>query len=170
MGRKRLSDEEILKKWGTIERYENHLKAMKRWGSKHPDRNHQYYWENRVRERARTKKYREEHPEYAQSLKIRTHEMIQTDPVIRERNKIRQSSRSLADRLGIDRKGKELHHPEPMKKDHFIVLEKEKHRLGHHIAGGKNKNLDLQMVKDLLPILGDVILVIDGKITNWEEV
>jgi hypothetical protein len=95
--------------------------------------------------------------------------MIQTDPVIRERNKIRQSSRSLADRLGINRVGNELHHFEPMNRKNFIVLSKEKHRWLHYVLGGKNKQVDLTTIKELLPMLGDVVLVMNGEIRKWED-
>ena len=170
MGRKRLSEEQIIEKYGTIEAYEKHLESMQEWYQKHPDRNREYYRQNRRREIERTLKYRDEHPDYYEKQKQRAHDKIHNDPDTRARNKLRSSSRILADRMGIDRTGKELHHFEPMSRKNFIVLDKEKHRWLHYVLGGRNMMVDLTAIKELLPMLGDVVLVMDGKITNWEEV
>ena len=169
MGRKPLSEEEIIKKYKTREKYDAHQEKMRKWYREHPDRNKEYYWQNRRREIARTIKYREEHPEYAEGIKRRAHDRIINVPEAREANRIRNSSRSLADRLGIDRTGKEIHHFCPMNKKNFIVLQKEKHRWLHYLLGGKNVMVDLTAIKELIPMLGDVVLVMNGKITPWEE-
>ena len=169
MGRKRLTEEQILERYGTKEQYEKHLEAMRKWYQKHPDRNREYYRQNRRREIDRTLKYRDAHPEYYEKQKQRAHNKIHNDPIARGHNRIRTSSRILADRLGIDRTGKELHHPEPMSRKTFIVLPKKKHRWLHYIMGGRNLNVDLTAIKELLPMLGDVVLVKDGKITKWED-
>jgi hypothetical protein len=169
MGRKRLSDEQIIEKYGTKEQYEKHLEAMRKWYQEHPSRNKEYYRQNRRREIERTLKYRDEHPYYYDEQKQRAHNKIHNDPIARERNKLRSSSRILADRIGIDRTGKELHHFEPMSRKNFIVLDKEKHRWLHYVLGGRNIMVDLTAIKELLPMLGDVVLVKDGKISNWED-
>lgn len=170
MGRRRLSDKEILERYGSKEKYEKHLEAMREWYQKHPSRNKEYYRQNRRREIERTLKYRDAHPDYAEGIKRRAHERIRNVPEAREHNKIRSSSRILADRLGINRTGKELHHFCPMSRKNFIVLDKERHRWLHYILGGRNMMVDLTAIKELLPMLGEVVLVKDGKITNWEDV
>jgi hypothetical protein len=142
---------------------------MRKWYQDHPDRNQQYYRQNRRREIERTLKYRDAHPDYYANQKRRAHDRIRNNPVNRERNMLRSSSRILADRLGIDRTGKELHHFEPMSRKNFIVLDREKHRWLHYVLGGRNIMVDLTAIKELLPMLGDVILVKDGKISNWED-
>lgn len=170
MGRKRLTEEQIIEKYGTIEAYEKHLESMRKWYQEHTDRNQQYYRQNRRREIERTLKYRDAHPDYYEKQKQRAHNKIHNDPETRARNKLRSSSRILADRLGIDRTGKELHHFEPMSRKNFIVLDKDRHRWLHYVLGGRNMMVDLTAIKELLPMLGDVVLVMDGEITEWSEV
>ena len=170
MGRKRLSDEQIIERYGSKEQYEKHLEAMRKWYQEHPDRNQQYYRQNRRREIERTLKYRDAHPEYYEKQKQRAHDKIHNDPETRARNKLRSSSRILADRMGIDRTGKELHHFEPMSRKNFIVLDKNKHRWLHYVLGGRNLDVDLTAIKELLPMLGEVVLVLDGRLARWGEV
>lgn len=170
MGRKRLSDEQIIERYGSKEKYEKHLESMRKWYEEHPDRNREYYRQNRRREIERTLKYRDAHPNYYEKQKRRAHDRIHNDPDTRARNHLRSSSRILADRLGIDRTGKELHHFCPMSRKNFIVLDKEKHRWLHYVLGGRNMMVDMTAIRELLPMLGEVILVKDGKISNWEDI
>ena len=170
MGRRRLSEEQIIEKYGSIEHYNKHHEAMKKWYQKHPNRNREYYQANRVRERARTIKYRDEHPDYYEKQKRRAHERIHNDPVARANNRIRNSSRILADSLGIDRTGRVLHHVTiPMNRKNFIILPREDHLWLHNTFGGKNKDVDLEKVLQVLPLLHNVTFVINGKITDPEE-
>lgn len=171
MGRKRLTEERILKQYGSIERYELHQERMRKWYQKHPNRNREYYLKNRVRERKRTLKYRREHPDYYEKQKQRAHFKIHNDPATRESNRIRTSSRILADRLGIDRTGRVLHHiTTPMDRNNFIVLPREEHLWLHWTFGGKNRDVDLEKVLQVLPMLHNVTFVIDGKVTNVEDI
>ena len=170
MGRKRLSDQEIIERYGSKEKYEKHLESMRKWYLEHPDHRREYYLKNRVRERKRTIKYRDEHPDYYAKQKQRAHDRIHNDPVTRVRNRIRTSSRILADRLGIDRKGRVLHHITiPIDRKNFIVLPREDHLWLHWTFGGKNKDVDLEKVLQVLPMLHNVTFVIDGKITRVED-
>lgn len=61
MGRKRLTEEQIIERYGSKEQYEKHLESMQEWYRNHPDRNKQYYRQNRRREIERTLKYRDAH-------------------------------------------------------------------------------------------------------------
>ena len=170
MGRRPLSEEQIIERYGTKEKYEKHLESMRKWYKDHPDRNREYYQQNRVRERKRTIKYRDEHPDYYAKQKQRAHDRIHNDPETRVRNRIRTSSRILADRLGIDRKGRVLHHITiPIDRKNFIVLPREDHLWLHWTFGGKNKDVDLEKVLQVLPMLHNVTFVINGKVTNVED-
>lgn len=171
MGRKRLSEEQMIEQYGSVERYEKHLESMRKWYREHPDRNREYYLKNRVRERKRTLQYRNEHQEYYEKQKRRAHNKIHNDPVTREHNRIRTSSRILADRLGIDRTGRVLHHiTTPIDRKNFIILPREDHLWLHWTFGGKNRDVDLEKVLQVLPMLHNVTFVIDGKITNVEDI
>lgn len=171
MGRKRLTDEEIIERYGSKERYEKHLASMNKWYQKHPSRNKEYYLKNRVRERKRTLKYRNEHQEYYEKQKERAHDRIHNDPVTREHNRIRTSSRILADRLGIDRTGRVIHHiTTPMDKNTFIVLPRDEHLWLHWTFGGRNLDVDLEKVLQVLPMLHNVTFVMNGKITDLEDI
>lgn len=171
MPRPRLSDEEIIKRYGDFNRYHEHRIKMLLWHKAHAEEQKDYRWKNRDRERARSLKWRAEHPEQVEQIKANHKRRRLTDKEFASRLNIRTRSRYLADRLGIDRTGCELHHyTEPLSLGNFIVLSREKHRWLHSVFGGKNKKIDLKVIIDMLPMLGKVVLVKDGKITNFEEV
>lgn len=171
MPRPRLSDEEILKRYGDFNKYHEHRIKMLLWHKAHAEEQKQYRYQHRFRERARSRKWRAEHPEQVAQIKANHKRRRMTDPEFASRLNIRTRSRYLADRLGIDRTGCELHHyTEPISLGNFIVLSREKHRFLHSTISGSNKKIDLSLIKALLPILGKVVLVKDGKITDFEEV
>jgi len=170
MPRPRLSDEEIIKRYGDFNKYHEHRIKMLRWHKAHAEEMKDYRWKNRDRERERTKKWRAEHPDQVEQIKANHKRRRMTDPVFASRLNIRTRSRYLADRLGIDRRGRELHHyTEPMEVGCFIVLDREKHRWLHSNFGGANKRIDLRLIKELLPMLGKVTIVQNGEIINAQE-
>ena len=170
MPRPRLSDEEILKRYGDFNKYHEHRIKMLLWHKAHAEEQKDYRWKNRDRERVRAKKWRAEHPEQVAQIKARHKERRHTDKRFSESLNIRTRSRYLADRLGIDRTGCELHHyTDPISLGNFIVLSREKHRWLHGCFGGANKRIDLKLILDLLPMLGKVTIVQNGEIINAEE-
>lgn len=170
MPRPRITKEQAIERYGSLENYEDHLAKMIKWHRDHAEEQKDYRWKNRDRERARARKWRADHPEQVEQIKANHKNRRQTDPVFANRLYIRTRSRYLANRLGIDRRGCELHHyTEPMTFGNFIVISREKHRWLHSCFGGTNRNIDLKVIKDVLPMLGKVVLVKDGKLTSWEE-
>jgi hypothetical protein len=170
MARPRLSDEEIIKRYGSLEKYEAHLAMMIKWHREHAEEQKDYRWKNRDRERARALKWRAEHPEQVEQIKAHHKERRHTDKEFASRLNIRTRSRYLADKLGIDRTGCELHHfTEPLELGNFIVLSREKHRWLHSCFGGANKRIDLKLILDLLPMLGKVTIVQNGEIRKPED-
>lgn len=171
MARPRITEEQAIERYGSLENYEAHLAKMLQWHKAHAEEQKDYRWKNRDRERARSRKWRADHPEQVAQIKLNHKNRRHTDKRFAESLNIRTRSRYLADKLGIDRTGCELHHyTEPLTLGNFIVLSREKHRFLHSNFGGSNKRIDLAVIKALLPMLGDVVLVKDGKITSWEEV
>jgi hypothetical protein len=171
MPRPRITEEQAIERYGSLENYESHLAQMIKWHRDHAEEQKDYRWKNRDRERSRAKKWREEHPEQVAQIKARHKERRHTDKRFAESLNIRTRSRYLADKLGIDRTGCELHHyTDPITLGNFIVLSREKHRFLHNNFGGSNKRIDLKVIKAVLPMLGNVVLVKDGKITDFEEV
>ena len=171
MPRPRLSDEEILKRYGDFNKYNEHRIKMLLWHKAHAEEQKQYRYQHRFRERERARKWRSTHPDQVEQIKANHKRRRMTDPEFASRLNIRTRSRYLADRLGIDRTGCELHHyTEPLSLGNFIVLSREKHRWLHSVFGGENKKIDLKVIIEMLPMLGDVVLVKDGKITDFEEV
>ena len=171
MPRPRLSDEEIIKRYGDFNKYHEHRIKMLLWHKAHAEEQKQYRYQHRFRERERARKWRSTHPDQVEQIKANHKRRRMTDPEFASRLNIRTRSRYLADRLGIDRTGCELHHyTEPLSLGNFIVLSREKHRWLHSVFGGENKKIDLKVIIEMLPMLGDVVLVKDGKITDFEEV
>lgn len=171
MSRPRITEEQAIERYGSLERYEAHLAQMSKWHRDHADEQKDYRWKNRDRERARARKWREEHPEQVEQIKANHKKRRLTDPEFASRLNIRTRSRYLANKLGIDRTGCELHHyTDPLTFGNFIVLSREKHRWLHSNISGSNKRIDLGVIKAVLPMLGNVVLVKDGKLTSWEEV
>ena len=171
MPRPRITEEQAIERYGSLERYEDHLYKMKRWHRDHADEQKDYRWKNRDRERARARKWRVDHPEQVEQIKANHKHRRLTDEKFAESLNIRTRSRCLANRLGIDRTGCELHHfTDPITYGNFIVLAREKHRWLHSTFGGRNKKIDLAVIKAVLPMLGRVVLVKDGKLENIEEV
>lgn len=170
MPRQRITKEQAIERYGSLENYEVHLAKMLLWHRAHAEEQKDYRWKNRDRERARSRKWRAEHPEQVEQIKLNHKNRRLTDPVFASRLNIRTRSRYLADRLGIDRRGCELHHyTEPMSLGNFIVLSREKHRWLHSCFGGLNKRIDLKLILEMLPMLGKVTIVKDGVIRNAEE-
>ena len=163
MPRPRITEEQAIERYGSLENYEAHLANMIKWHRDHAEEQKQYRWKNRDRERARARKWRSTHPDQVEQIKANHKRRRMTDPEFASRLNIRTRSRYLADRFGIDRTGCELHHyTEPLSLGNFIVLSREKHRWLHSTLGGSNKRIDLKVIKDLLPMLGNVVLVKDG--------
>ena len=170
MPRPRITEEQAIERYGSLEKYEAHLANMSKWHKDHAEEQKDYRWKNRDRERARAKKWRAEHPEQVAQIKANHKRRRLTDKRFAESLNIRTSSRYLADRLGIDRTGCELHHfTDPITLGNFIVLSREKHRWLHGCFGGSNKRIDLKLILDLLPMLGKVTIVQNGEIINAEE-
>ena len=170
MPRPRLSDEEIIKRYGDFNKYHEHRIKMLLWHKAHAEEQKDYRWKNRDRERARSRKWRAEHPEQVAQIKANHKQRRLTDKRFAESLNIRTRSRYLADRLGIDRTGCELHHyTDPISLGNFIVISREKHRWLHSCFGGQNKRIDLKLILELLPMLGKVTIVKDGEIKNAEE-
>ncbi len=170
MPRQRITQEQAIERYGSLENYEAHLAKMLLWHKAHAEEQKDYRWKNRDRERARSRKWRSDHPEQVAQIKLNHKNRRLTDPVFASRLNIRTRSRYLADRLGIDRTGCELHHyTEPMTLGNFIVLKRDRHRWLHSNISGSNKRIDLGVIKAVLPMLGNVVLVKDGKLTSWEE-
>lgn len=169
MSRPRITQEQAIERYGSLENYEAHLVKMLLWHKAHAEEQKDYRWKNRDRERARSRKWRADHPEQVAQIKANHKRRRQIDKRFAESLNIRTRSRYLADKLGIDRTGCELHHyTEPITLGNFIVISREKHRWLHSCFGGTNRNIDLKVIKDVLPILGKVVLVKDGKLTSWE--
>lgn len=171
MSRPRITEEQAIERYGSLEKYEAHLAQGNKWYRDHADQQKDYRWNNRERERARAKKWREEHPEQVAQIKARHKERRHTDKRFAESLNIRTRSRYLADRLGIDRTGCELHHyTTPIELGNFIVISREKHRWLHSCFGGQNKKIDLKLILEMLPMLGKVTIVKDGEIMSVEEI
>lgn len=171
MPRPRITEEQAIERYGSLENYEAHLANMIKWHRDHAEEQKDYRWRNRERERARARKWRAEHPEQVAQIKARHKERRHTDKRFSESLNIRTRSRYLADKLGIDRTGCDIHHfTDPLEVGNFVVISHERHRWLHSTLGGSNKKIDLKVIKALLPMLGNVVLVKDGKITNFEEV
>ena len=161
MPRPRLSDEEIIKRYGDFNKYNEHRIKMLLWHKAHAEEQKDYRWKNRDRERARAQ---------VEQIKANHKKRRLTDKEFASRLNIRTRSRYLADRLGIDRTGCELHHyTDPLELGNFIVISREKHRWLHSCFGGPNKRIDLKLILELLPMLGKVTIVKDGEIKNAEE-
>lgn len=171
MPRPRISEEQAIAKYGSLEKYEDHLANMTKWHRDHADEQKDYRWKNRDRERARARKWRDDHPEQVEQIKLNHKHRRLTDKRFAEALNIRTRSRYLADKLHIDRTGCELHHyTDPITYGNFIVLKRDRHRYLHSLFGGLNRKIDLAVIKAVLPMLGDVVLVKDGKLTNLEEI
>lgn len=171
MPRPRITQEQAIERYGSLENYEAHLAKMLLWHKAHAEEQKEYRWKNRDRERARSRKWRADHPEQVAQIKLNHKNRRHTDKRFAESLNIRTRSRYIADRLGIDRTGCELHHyTEPMSLGNFIVLSREKHRWLHSVFGGENKKIDLKVILEMLPMLGKVTIVKEGKILNPEEI
>ena len=170
MPRPRISEERAIAKYGSMEKYYDHLYKMKRWHRDHADEQKDYRWKNRDRERARARKWRTDHPEQVEQIKANHKRRRLTDKRFAESLNIRTRSRYLADKLHIDRTGCELHHfTDPITYGNFIVIKREKHRWLHSCFGGQNKRIDLKLIIELLPMLGKVTIVKDGELYDPEK-
>lgn len=170
MPRPRITEEQAIAKYGSLERYEAHLSKMSKWHRDHAEEQKDYRWKNRERERARARKWRSEHPEQVAQIKLNHKRRRLTDKRFAEALNIRTRSRLLADKLCIDRVGMELHHyTDPLELGNFIVISREKHRWLHSCFGGQNKRIDLKLILELLPMLGKITIVQNGEIISAEE-
>ena len=171
MPRPRITEEQAIERYGSLEKYEAHLANMSKWHRDHAEEQREYRWKNRDRERARAMKWRAQHPEQVDKIKANHKAKRQADPEFAKSLNTRTRSRYLAGKLEIDRTGCEIHHfTDPLEVGNFIVLARDKHKWLHNTFGGRNKKIDLKVIKAVLPMLGDVVLVLDGRIARWDEV
>lgn len=168
MSRPRITEEQAIERYGSLEKYEAHLAQGNKWYRDHADQQKDYRWSNRERERARAKKWRSDHPD---RIKNHLKERRDRDPVFREECRVRVRSRCLAISLGIYPEDSHIHHCWGFEEDSFVILYRKDHRFLHSKYGRDNENVAVKEVLDSLKELKrKPIFVYKGEVVSAQAV
>lgn len=172
MGRKRkLTDEQICEKYGSVESYESHIANVRKYQAEHTDELRQYRWNNRYKLRERATKYRKDHPEQYERTKGRQKERRMADPEYALHCKCRVNSRCLAIDLGVYPENSNIHHCFGWVVDSFVVLGREEHLMLHFMYGRANDRVGVKEILKISPLLKrKPVFVYKGEVVSAKAV
>jgi hypothetical protein len=169
MARKRLTEEEAIAKWGSLRRYEGHLRAVKRYNAEHYEEQREYRRKNRAKLSQYTMEWRKTHHDQAlASVKKRIKFKMETDPAFKQacRDRIR-NRRTLID-LGILKKGWTLHYPDgQVSRTHWLYMDKEAHQALHSAFGKCNSDVPMERVLECPHLIKVMYEYDNGKLYKW---
>ena len=172
MGRKRkLTDEQICEKYGSIEAYEAHMESVRKYQAEHADELRQYRWNNRYKLRERATQYRKDHPEQYERTKGRQKERRKIDPEYAMWCKCHVNSRCLAIDLGVYPENSNIHHCFGWVVDSFVVLDRDDHLLLHSMYGRANDRVGVKEILKNRPLLNRrPVFVYKGEVVSAKSV
>jgi hypothetical protein len=154
MGRKRkLTDEQICEKYGSVEAYEAHMANVRKYQAEHADELRQYRWNNRYKLRERAMQYRKDHPEQYERTRGKQKERRRADPEYALCCKCHVNSRCLAIDLGVYPENSNIHHCFGWVVDSFVVLDRDDHLWLHSMYGRANDKVGVKEILKNRPLL-----------------
>lgn len=169
--KKKLTEEQIIKKYGSVEKYDRHMDSVRKYQAEHYEELRQYRWNNRYKLRKRANQYRIDHPESVELVKKRHRERRENDSVFEHECRVRIHSRSLALSLGIYPPGSHIHHCWGFVEDRFVILDRDDHLFLHSKYGRDNEKVTAKEVLDNLKELKrKPIFVYDGVVKTSRQV
>lgn len=164
MGRSRLTEEEAIKKWGSIENYHRHLKAVKKYADSHK-LEAKLYREHHLNDAIeRSRKWREEHKEqYKERMRETNRRRYVEDPAFRKAIRARITATSVLQKLDMKRPDfLILHCFGPIGKS-FMYLHRDEHcAIRRWVKGGRKVYFDV--ILEHPELISSAYVIDDGKL------
>ena len=164
MSRKRLSEEEAIKKWGSIEKYNRHLNAVKKYADSHK-LEAKLYREHHLNDAIeRSKKWRQSHlEEYKKRMRESNKRRYEEDPAFRKAIRARITAASVLRKLDMKRTDfLILHCFGPIGKT-FMYLHRDEHcAIRRWVKGGRKVYFDV--ILEHPELISSAYVIDDGKL------
>jgi len=164
MARSRLTEEEAIKKWGSIERYHRHLANVKKYADSHKLEAKLYREHHLMDAIERSRKWREEHKEeYKKRMRASNRRRYVEDPAFRNAIRARITATSVLKKLDLKRPDfLILHCFGPIGKS-FMYLHRDEHCAIRRWVRGRNK-VYFDVILEHPELISSAYVIEDGKL------
>ena len=164
MSRSRLSEEEAIEKWGSIERYHRHLANVKKYADSHKLEAKLYREHHLMDAIERSRKWREEHKEeYKKRMRASNRRRYVEDPAFRNAIRARITATSVLKKLDLKRPDfLILHCFGPIGKS-FMYLHRDEHCAIRRWVRGRNK-VYFDVILEHPELISSAYVIDDGKL------
>ena len=164
MARSRLSEEEAIEKWGSIERYHRHLANVKKYADSHKLEAKLYREHHLMDAIERSRKWREEHKEeYKKRMRASNRRRYVEDPAFRNAIRARITATSVLKKLDLKRPDfLILHCFGPIGKS-FMYLHRDEHCAIRRWVRGRNK-VYFDVILEHPELISSAYVIDDGKL------
>jgi hypothetical protein len=164
MARSRLTEEEAIEKWGSIERYHRHLANVKKYADSHKLEAKVYREHHLMDAIERSRKWREEHKEeYKKRMRASNRRRYVEDPAFRNAIRARITATSVLKKLDLKRPDfLILHCFGPIGKS-FMYLHRDEHCAIRRWVRGRNK-VYFDVILEHPELISSAYVIDDGKL------
>ena len=164
MSRKRLSEEQAIEKYGSIERYNRHLANVKKYADSHKLEAKLYREHHLMDAIERSRKWREEHKEeYKKRMRASNRRRYVEDPAFRNAIRARITATSVLKKLDLKRPDfLILHCFGPIGKS-FMYLHRDEHCAIRRWVRGRNK-VYFDVILEHPELISSAYVIDDGKL------
>jgi hypothetical protein len=164
MARSRLTEEEAIEKWGSIERYHRHLANVKKYADSHKLEAKLYREHHLMDAIERSRKWREEHKEeYKKRMRASNRRRYVEDPAFRNAIRARITATSVLKKLDLKRPDfLILHCFGPIGKS-FMYLHRDEHCAIRRWVRGRNK-VYFDVILEHAELISSAYVIDDGKL------
>lgn len=164
MARSRLTEEEAIQKWGSIERYHRHLANVKKYADSHKLEAKLYREHHLMDAIERSRKWREEHKEeYKKRMRASNRRRYVEDPAFRNAIRARITATSVLKKLDLKRPDfLILHCFGPIGKS-FMYLHRDEHCAIRRWVRGRNK-VYFDVILEHPELISSAYVIDDGKL------
>jgi hypothetical protein len=164
MARSRLTEEEAIEKWGSIERYHRHLANVKKYADSHKLEAKLYREHHLMDAIERSRKWREEHKEeYKKRMRASNRRRYVEDPAFRNAIRARITATSVLKKLDLKRPDfLILHCFGPIGKS-FMYLHRDEHCAIRRWVRGRNK-VYFDVILEHPELISSAYVIDDGKL------
>lgn len=164
MSRSRLSEEEAIKKWGSIEKYHRHLNAVKKYADSHK-LEAKLYREHHLNEAIeRSRKWRQEHlEEYQKRMRETNKRRYEEDPTFRKAIRARITAASVLRKLDMKRPDFLILHCFGQIGNTFMYLHRDEHcAIRRWVKGGRKVYFDV--ILEHPELISSAYVIEDGRL------
>lgn len=165
MGRQRLTEEEAIKKWGSIENYHRHLKAVKKYADSHK-LEAKLYREHHLNDAIeRSRKWRLSHfDEYKKRMRETNKRRYEEDPVFRKAIRARITAAAVLRKLDMKRPDFLILHCFGQIGNTFMYLHRDEHcAIRRWVKDGRKVYFDT--ILEHPELISSAYVIVDGELS-----